>query len=109
MWQSFGTSSGLLCQVKPDIEAAGIPLPPADFPIAARSSYTVTTGPRGSSSVGVLWKVDQLYVSKVMNVPLAAEWGKPGINNKGGMTISVRKFGGWQEAYKKAVALANPA
>lgn len=93
--------------MKPELEAAGIPLPPPDFPVHMRSSYTVS-GDTGSSSIGVLFKVGQLYVNTVMNMPLAASRAQPGVNSKGGITISIRKCGGWKDAYSLAVALANP-
>ena len=99
-------STEFCAQVKPELEEAGIPLPPPEVPIHLRTSYTIY--PESGSSIGVLFKVDQLYVNRVMNLPLAASRAGPGVNSKGGVTISIRKCGGWKDSYSLAVALANP-
>ena len=54
------SSRCLMCQVFPELQAAGIPLPPEGYPAAQRASYTVKASEAAQrGSIGVLWKVGQ--------------------------------------------------
>lgn len=90
----------LFCQVRPQLIAAGIPLPSGDYPAAQRASFTVPAEYK-KTSIGVLWRVGQLYVAKAN-----AFEGGPVLNKRQGATITVQKQGGWKPAWLIASKLA---
>ena len=51
------------------------------------------------------WYVEQIYISKVIN-PGALPVGLSA-NRKGGVTISIKKRGGWEESFKMSKEIAG--
>lgn len=84
---------------EPVLRLAGIPMAEGFEPKA--KSFTINRG-EGTSSIGVLWMVDQLYVSD-----MKSELAGFRVNKKNGVTVSVRKHKGWCEAFGKAMHLAG--
>ena len=79
------------------LRAAKIPIP-ENF-TGAKKSFTIR--PEGDfNSIGILWQDAQIYVNKSNGAKGVA------VNKKGGSTLSVRKQGGWEQAWGMALACA---
>ncbi|CAL1129986.1 unnamed protein product [Cladocopium goreaui] len=87
----------------PLLRAAAIPVP-ADFDPTSKKSFTLPPpDDKKCGSVGILWTLDQIYVSAVTNKE-ADESIR--VNKKGGSTLSIRKKG-WAENFTLAKKLAG--
>ena len=92
-----------------------MPVPPgfnASAPV--RKSFTLAPvhcvseqGLAGTSlsSIGVLWSTDGMYVNDVKISQLEGLVVRA--NKKNGMSLSVKKLGGWKKTYDFAVELAG--
>ena len=81
---------------------AGVPIPDGFSP--TKKSYTLHYSGKmeaETSSIGVLWKLGQVYVAK------AVQQQGFKCNKNGGLTLCVRKCGGWLATWQRATTVAG--